>query len=42
VVGTRFLADWIRSRFDQQIRLAANAVGLRAAPPVRPRSPSRR
>ncbi len=42
VVGTRFLADWIRSRFDQQIRLAANAVGLPAAPPVRTRSPSRR
>jgi hypothetical protein len=41
-LGTRFHADWIRSRFDQQIRRAAEVVGLPGAPPVRTRPPSRR
>jgi hypothetical protein len=40
--GTRFHADWIRSHFEQQIRLAANAVGLPAAPAVRARPSSPR
>jgi Plasmid encoded RepA protein/DnaA N-terminal domain len=34
VLGSRFLADWVRANFDQQIHDAARAVGLAAAPVV--------
>jgi Plasmid encoded RepA protein len=34
MLGSRFLADWVRANFDQQIHDAARAVGLAAAPVV--------
>lgn len=34
VLGSRFLADWVRSNFDQQIHEAMRAVGWTAAPVV--------
>jgi hypothetical protein len=37
LTGTRFSADWIRSRFDQALREAAAAVGLPAPPAVQVR-----
>jgi DnaA N-terminal domain len=37
VLGSRFLADWIRTNFDQEIHDAARAVGLAAAPVGSPR-----
>lgn len=39
LVGTRFTADWIRGHFDQPVRQAADAVGLKAAPVIRMRLP---
>jgi hypothetical protein len=40
LVGTRFTADWIRGHFDQQVRQAADAVGLTAPPVIRVRLPA--
>jgi hypothetical protein len=40
LTGTRFVAHWIATRFDQALAQAAAAAGLAAAPAVRPR-PSR-
>jgi hypothetical protein len=40
LTGTRFVAHWIATRFDQALGQAAAAVGLAAVPAVRPR-PSR-
>ena len=37
--GSRFVADWIASHFDQALRHAAAAAGMTAAPRVRPRPP---
>ncbi|HYZ33467.1 MAG TPA: replication protein RepA [Crenalkalicoccus sp.] len=34
VLGSRFLADWVRTNFDQQLHAAARAVGLPAAPTI--------
>ena len=39
LVGTRFTADWIRGHFDQQVRQAADAVGLAAVPAIGVRRP---
>ncbi len=36
--GTRFVADWIRTRFDQMLRQAATSVGLPEPPEVRVRA----
>jgi Plasmid encoded RepA protein len=40
LTGTRFVAHWIATRFDQALGQAAAGAGLAAAPAVRPR-PSR-
>jgi chromosomal replication initiation ATPase DnaA len=34
LLGSRFLADWVRTNFDQQIRDAARTVGLTGLPAV--------
>jgi hypothetical protein len=34
LLGSRFLSDWVRTNFDQQIRDAARSVGLTSPPAV--------
>ena len=37
LTGTKFSAHWIASRFDQELRRAAGAVGIAGKPSVRAR-----